>query len=184
MRERTPVGADHTRLVVLRGNSGAGKSTVAERIRAERPIGSVVVLGQDVVRRTILGTGTDDDGHATAMIDTLVRLALARGLDVVLEGILNPDWYAEALRRLAGDHRGRTRCYLFDVPFDETLRRHATKPVADAFGEAEMRQWWRDPAPIDGLAETALSETDDLDGTVTRILRDTWDLPPTTPAPG
>lgn len=33
-----------------------------------------------------------------------------------------------------------------DIPFEETLRRHHTKPNAHEFGEAEMRRWWN---PLD-----------------------------------
>ena len=45
------------RLVVIRGNSGTGRSTVALRLRAKWPAQPLVVVGQDVVRRTILGAG-------------------------------------------------------------------------------------------------------------------------------
>lgn len=51
------VGTSDTRLVVIRGNSGTGKSTVALRLRAKWPAQPLVVVGQDVVRRTILGAG-------------------------------------------------------------------------------------------------------------------------------
>ena len=35
------------------------------------------------------------------------------------------------------------RCY-FDLPFEETLKRHQTKPNSNDFGEEEMRRWWRE----------------------------------------
>jgi hypothetical protein len=34
--------------------------------------------------------------------------------------------------------------YYFDIPFEETLRRHATKPNAHEFGKKEMRDWWKE----------------------------------------
>jgi hypothetical protein len=91
-----------------------------------------------------------------------------------VEGVLNAEWYAETLLGLVADHRGTSRCYVYDLSFDETVRRHATKPVADAFGEAEMRQWWRGYQPVDGLEEGVISEREDLDSTVARVLNDCW----------
>lgn len=38
------------------------------------------------------------------------------------------------------DHQGISRFYYLDVPFTETMRRHA-RPQAAEFGEAEMRGW-------------------------------------------
>ena len=87
-----PVGSTSSRLLVIRGSSGSGKSSVAAAIRATRPDRTVAIVGQDVMRRGVLGTGDDVDGHATALIDLTTRFALARGFDVVLEGILNADW--------------------------------------------------------------------------------------------
>ena len=48
------------------------------------------------------------------------------------------------LHQLLNDFQGEKLIYYFDVSFEETVRRHATKPNAHEFGEAEMRQWWKD----------------------------------------
>ncbi len=101
-----PIGSTSTHLVIIRGNSGSGKSALAARIRA--------------------------------------------------------------------DHRGSSHCYLYDLTFDETLRRYATRPVAEAFGEQEMRQWWRGFQPVDGLHERVIAQTDELESTVARVLDDCW----------
>ena len=77
-------------------------------------------------RRNVLGIGDDTGGHATGLVELTTRYLLGRGFDVVLEGILNAEWYGDVLRRLVVDHRGTTCCYLYDVSFDETVRRHAT----------------------------------------------------------
>jgi predicted kinase len=169
-----PIGSSSSRLVVIRGNSGSGKSAVAAGVRAARPEGTVAIVGQDVLRREVLGTGGDLHGHATGLVDLTARYALGRGFDVVLEGVFNADWYRETLLRLIADHRGTSLCYVYDLPFDETLRRHAMKPVADAFGEAEMRQWWRGLQLVDGLEERVITEAEDLESTVARVLDDCW----------
>jgi hypothetical protein len=169
-----PIGSSSSRLLVIRGNSGSGKSAVAAGIRAARPEGTVAIVGQDVLRREVLGTGGDLHGHATGLVDLTTRYALSRGFDVVVEGVLNADWYRDTLLRLVADHRGTSRCYVYDLTFDETLRRHAMKPVADAFGAAEMRQWWRGLQLVDGLEERVITKAEDLESTVGRVLADCW----------
>lgn len=168
------VGSASTRLIVIRGSSGSGKSTVAAAIREARPERSVAVIGQDLMRRHVLGTGDDVGEHATALIDLTTRFALDRGFDVVVEGILNADWYTEMLLRLIDDHRGISRCYLYDLTFDETVRRHGTKPVADVFGVAELQKWWRGCQPVPGLEEARITDSQSLDATVARVLADCW----------
>jgi hypothetical protein len=65
-----------------------------------------------------------------------------------------------------------TLSYLWDVPFEDTLRRHATKQPRPDFSEAEMRSWWNGHAPVDGLAERLIGAAECLDETTTRIARD------------
>ena len=81
-------------------------------------------------------------------MDLMTRHSLDAGFSVVVEGILHPDRYAEMLLQLVRDHRGSTRAYFWDLPFEETLRRHETKDKASEFGEAEMREWWYGAARI------------------------------------
>ena len=48
------VGSESTRLIVLRGNSGSGKSTVAKALLDAYGGRSVAWVAQDLIRRTIL----------------------------------------------------------------------------------------------------------------------------------
>jgi hypothetical protein len=169
-----PVGSSSTRLITLRGNSGSGKSAVAAAVRAARPAGTVALIGQDLIRGGIMGVWGDEGGHPVGFIDLAARYLLGRGFDVIVEGGLQPAWYSETLQRLVADHRGVSRCYVYDLPFEETVRRHATKPVANAFGEEEMRKWWRGFNPIRDLDEIVITSDDSLDATVARLLDDCW----------
>jgi predicted kinase len=168
------VGSGSTRLVVLRGESGSGKSSLAAGLRAARPEGTVAVVSQDLLRREVLGGGASSHDPAVGLIDLTVRHALEHGFDVVLEGILGASRHGGMLRRLASDHRGRTRCYLYDLTFEETLRRHRARPQAADFGETEMRAWWSGFQPVPGLDEAVIGVDVSLDATVARILRDCW----------
>ncbi|GAB7067422.1 hypothetical protein [Mycolicibacterium hodleri] len=86
-------------------------------------------------------------------------------MHVVVEGILLGDVYGSTLASLAADHVGTTRFFRFDLPFDETLRRHAARGCRD-FGERELRQWWRDDDALSGCAEERIGAEHDLDAVV------------------
>lgn len=164
-------GSTDTRLIVLRGNSGSGKSSVAQRLRDSHGRG-LAVVAQDNLRRVVLRE-LDRPGAANiGLIDTVARYALDHGYHVVVEGILYADRYGAMLRALGGDHRGSSHFYYFDVPFEETLRRHSGKPQAAEFGEPEMRQWYRPLDLLPGGGEQLVAAESSLEETVGRVLAD------------
>lgn len=153
-----------TGLVVLRGNSGSGKSTVARELQG-RHVSQLAVVSQDVLRREVLRVRDRPDNPAVALIDLVARFALGRGMHVVIEGILHADVYGPMLTTLAADHRGATAFFRFDLPFEETLRRHDAKGCND-FGELELRQWWRDDDALPGCEEQIIDADLDVDAIV------------------
>jgi adenylylsulfate kinase-like enzyme len=165
-------GTSETMLIVLRGNSGSGKTTVARALQRQRGRDQLAVISQDVVRREVLWVNDRAGNPAIGLIDLMARYALDQGFSVVVEGILHPNRYGDMLRRLVEDHDGRSFAYFWDVPFEETLRRHATKPKAAEFGEAEMRDWWYGAAYVDGLTEATIEVEETLDDTIRRISAD------------
>jgi adenylylsulfate kinase-like enzyme len=165
-------GTSETTLIVLRGNSGSGKTTVARALQQQRGRDQVAVISQDVVRREVLWANDRAGNAAIGLIDLMARYALDQGFTVVVEGILHLDRYGDMLRRLVHDHNGTSLAYFWDVPFEETLRRHATKPKAAEFGETEMRDWWYGAAYIDGLSEATLGAEATLHDAVERVSAD------------
>lgn len=174
MNTSGPVGSRGSRLVIVRGNSGAGKSALAAALRTARPKGTLAVVGQDNIRRTILGTGDDLGTTAIRLLDLTARYALVEGFDVVVEGILDASRYGDMLTALCADHLGVTRAYLYDLSFEETVRRHATKGELD-FGEEEMRAWWHGFQPVQDLGEKVIPEKQSLGDTLSQVLSDAWD---------
>jgi chloramphenicol 3-O-phosphotransferase len=166
------VGSEETRLVVLRGNSASGKSSVAAGLREKFGRG-LALVAQDNLRRVVLREHDVPGAANIGLIDTVARYALDAGFHVVVEGILYADRYGDMLGRLRADHRGGTHHYYLDVPFDETLARHATKPIADEVNETHLRDWYR---PLDLLpdgVETVIGADSALAATIDRIMNDT-----------
>ncbi|MBB1563091.1 kinase [Candidatus Saccharibacteria bacterium] len=133
---------EDSHLIILRGNSGSGKTTVA-KLLFDHFHADAMLVSQDVVRRTMLRVKDVPDNPAIELIYRLCSYGNQLNKIVILEGILRRDIYGDMLTKLISDFNGLARVYYFDIPFNETLRRHATKPNAHEFGEAEMRQWWR-----------------------------------------
>ena len=133
---------EDSHLIILRGNSGSGKTTVA-KLLFDHFHADAMLVSQDVVRRTMLRVKDVPENPAIELIYRLCSYGNQLNKIVILEGILRRDIYGDMLTKLISDFNGLARVYYFDIPFNETLRRHATKPNAHEFGEAEMRQWWR-----------------------------------------
>ncbi len=160
-----------TKLVILRGNSGSGKSTVAKILR-EKIDGKVAIVEQDYFRRFVLkekGVGQTSDN--IGLIKQTVEYAQSRNYLVILEGILHLDRYKKMLYELVEDNKN-SLLYYFDISLKETLKRHDTKPNAHEFGEKELREWYK-PQDFLGLEnERIISENQTLSETVDMILGD------------
>ncbi|MET8012823.1 AAA family ATPase [Streptomyces sp. NPDC005271] len=165
------VGTEETRLVVLRGNSASGKSSVAAGLR-ERFGRGLAVVGQDNLRRIVLRERDRPGAANIGLIGLTARYALDAGFHVVIEGILYADRYGDMLTELRADHRGLTHGYYLDVPFDETLARHATK-LADDVNETQLRDWYRPRDLLPGGVEIVIGADSALHETVDRIMLDT-----------
>ena len=146
-----------SKLVIIRGNSGSGKTTVAKGLQKKLGHGKMLI-SQDVVRREMLYV---KDGEKPKVEELLFQLAMygKNNCDVViLEGILNSKWYNNLFERLLKEFENNIFAYYFDIPFEETLERHKQKPNAHQFGEAEMREWWHEKDLLQCIPETLLGQ--------------------------
>ena len=144
-------------LIILRGNSGCGKTSTARLLQRQLGYGTMLV-SQDVVRREMLRVKDSESNPAIQLIYDLCMYGNKVGYTVILEGILSNKKYGAMLRRLLDDFQGEKLIYYFDISFEETVRRHATKPNAHEFGESEMRQWWKDQDVLNVPGEQRIGE--------------------------
>lgn len=158
------------KLIIIRGNSGSGKSTVARRIRNE--LGeNVMFLQQDVLRRDILKVKDKAGNPVIELIKLMALHGRKEGYDILLEGILSESKYGQMLRSLI-DTFDEAYVYYMDISFNETLRRHSLRYKNGDFGEAEMREWWREKDYLDVDSERILGEDLSEDELVELILSD------------
>lgn len=161
-----------SKLIVVRGNSGSGKSAIATGLREAYGRG-IAIVGQDNLRRVVLRDRDRVGAPNIGLIAMTARYALEHGFHVVIEGILYADRYGQMLLDLQADHSGDTFFYYIDVPFSETLKRHATKPNAHDFGEAEMAAWFRSQDLLPGGVEAVITADSSLEASIHRIVKET-----------
>lgn len=116
-----------TQLFVVRGNSAAGKTTLAAALQKALGPGTANV-GQDHFRRVVLREHEVPDGDNIGLIAHTVRYCLDRGYHVILEGMLRASRYGNMIGGLVAEHPGPTHTIYLDVPLEETLRRHKRAP--------------------------------------------------------
>ena len=159
--------------IVLRGNSGSGKTALSKRL--QEALGpNTMRISHDTVRMEILNVrGEEGVRRSTPLLIELLRYGRAHSAVTILEGILPSSAYAP-LFAAAADLFGAESlfAYYYDLPFAETLARHATKPNRADFGEAEMRRWWQGRDLVASLRETVFGPELSLEEAAAQVLRD------------
>lgn len=160
-----------TKLIILRGNSGSGKSSIARAIQ-ERVIPHPVLIEHDYIRRKVLKEKEGPDAINAELIYRMIRYAFENNRDVILEGIMRIDSYRDLFDRLIKLHRDENYFYYLDIPFEETLTRHSTKEGTD-FGIEEMRRWYKEGDESGYAGEIIISATNSFQDSVDQIIQET-----------
>lgn len=145
------------KMIMLRGNSGSGKTTVAKGLQ-ERFGRGTMVLSQDMIRREVLKERDGVDPPALPLIKQMLKYGSENCEVVILEGIFIADWYHELFEAAIEMYGSEIYAYYFDIPFEETVRRHQTRSKAAEFGATEMREWWKEKDYLDLIKETTITE--------------------------
>lgn len=158
-------------LIIVRGNSGSGKSSVAKEL--QKRIGrNTLIIPQDTVRREMLWAHDGKDTTALPLLITLLNYGFSHCEYVILEGILNAVWYMPLFESAVRLFKDRIFAYYYDIPFEETLKRHRTKDKKFEFGEAEMHRWWNEKDFIRIIPEHVFTQEISLEDAVNTIIND------------
>lgn len=145
------------KLIMLRGNSGSGKTTVAKALQ-ELFGRNTMVLSQDMIRREVLKARDGIDPPALPLIKQMLQYGSENCEVVIMEGIFVAEWYRELFEEAIKLYGSDIYAYYFDIPFEETVRRHQTRSKAAEFGADEMRKWWVEKDYLDLIKETTIAE--------------------------
>lgn len=146
-----------SKIIMLRGNSGSGKTTTAKELQKRLGYGTMLI-SQDVVRREMIYVKDRPDNQAIDLLQNLVAFSHANCEVTILEGILYVKFYKNLFDTISELFNSNIYAYYFDIPFEETLKRHNQKPNANDYGEVEMRCWWEEKDFLPSITEKLLNE--------------------------
>lgn len=156
------------KLIILRGNSGSGKTTIAKELQ-NRFGRNTMLISQDVIRRDMLHVKDGENTQALPLMKELLIYGSSHSDVVIIEGIMYADWYRSLFELAIQLYDTEVYAYYFDLPFEETLKRHQTKPNCNEFGEEAMRRWWREKDFSDVLDEISITAEKDIESIVRDI---------------
>ncbi|MBC7764458.1 kinase [Microbacteriaceae bacterium] len=162
------------RLIILRGNSGSGKSTIAKELQLKLGHGTMLIP-QDVIRREILRVEDKTDNPSGELISMIATYGNKIGYDVIIEGIFSNEKYRAMLLDLIEKFSGRSYVYYFDISFSETVKRHQNKANSNEFGEKAMREWWKEKDYLGTQNEIIITDDMSKDQILKNILADIVD---------
>ena len=124
------------KIIILRGNSGSGKTTVARALQKKFGY-NTMMISQDEIRRNILWVKDGVDTKALPLMIELMKYGYEHCDVVILEGIMYDEWYSPLFKTANELYGMDIYAYYFDIPFEETVRRHNTRDKKQEFGEEE-----------------------------------------------
>ncbi|GAA0501399.1 kinase [Salinibacillus aidingensis] len=140
-----------SKLIIIRGNSGSGKTTTAKSLQNHLGHGTLLVC-QDVVRRDMLKVHDRDGNPSIDLIRQIAEYGKDKCEFVIVEGILYKNRYGEMLNNLIEFYNQKVYTYYFNLTFEETVKRHNSRSKTMEFGEESLRRWWNpsDYLGVDG----------------------------------
>lgn len=166
------------KLIILRGNSGSGKTSVAKAL--QKKLGSnTMLLSHDMIRMQVLNVcGKEGIQKSLPLMIDLLKYGRQHSDFTILEGILDSTEYRLLFETAVSEYGSNIFAYYYDLPFEETLLRHSTKPNRFDFGEEDMQRWWKEKDYISIIPETVFKKDLSFENAVETIYRHvTADLP-------
>lgn len=154
-----------SKLIMIRGNSGSGKTTVSRELQ-KRFGRNTMLISQDMIRLQMLNT---KDVEALPLIISLLQYGRQNSNITILEGILDSEVYMPLFEAAIKEYGINIFAFYYDLPFEETLLRHSTKPNKAEFGEADMKRWWKEKDYINVIPEQVITSNISISDTVDMI---------------
>lgn len=130
------------KLIIIRGNSGSGKTVLAKKLQENYGTEQCLLLHQDVLRREILHASDKAGTPAVPMIKTLIDFGREHYPITIIEGILRRDVYGPMLEDECKNFGDQAYVYYLDIPFSKTVQHNNMKD--NSFSEDLLKKWWLD----------------------------------------
>jgi shikimate kinase len=158
-----------TKLIILRGPSAVGKSTVAAALmrRTKRP---TVLVNLDNYRFCFVNPPRCAHNLEYEMSGSDVLIGLGLGFDVIFDGNFRAEGHDPFLEKLFKAHPEENYLFYLDASLEETLKRHKTKskPRIDT---NKMKEVYKYASPVGHEKEVIIPQGSSLNETVDRIVQ-------------
>lgn len=159
----------HKKIVILRGPSSSGKSTIAKLIADQT--GAVAVIEQDKLTEDVFNHQEGFKEATRDAIKGLVEVALQHDFKVLLDGILNVAYYQEYFNELTEAHQDHVLFVYINASFETTLQRHAERDKSKLFGKEEMAGWFAKSKPLAKHGELVIGDNIPADQAAQKIIK-------------
>lgn len=158
-----------TKLIILRGPSGVGKSTVAQALlkRTTRP---TVLVDLDHYRFSFVNPPHEDHNLEYEMSASDILLGLQLGFDVIFDGNFTATAHDPFLEKLLSAHAEETYLFYLDASLDETLKRHETKSHP-RISKEKMKEVYPYASPTGHENEIVIPQDSSLEQTIEHITK-------------
>src|SRR5215471_20662056 len=146
-----------TKLIIIRGPSGVGKSTVAKALmkRTKRP---TVLVDLDHYRFSFVNPPNHDHDLEYEMSGSDALIGLKLGFDVLFDGNFTATAHDPFLEKLFSAHPEENYLFYLDASLNETLKRHATKSHP-RISPDEMKEVYQYASPTGHEKEVIIPES-------------------------
>ncbi|MGD0284383.1 MAG: AAA family ATPase [Candidatus Saccharimonadales bacterium] len=161
-----------SKVIILRGNSGSGKSTVAkELIKSIKH--KTVIVEQDYYRVHMFFPLGEHKEEVRELMLQNVLYCLAHDYDILWVSIFHKpaaqDYFEEFFKN---HHPADNFIFSFQTSFEESIKRHQTRPQKNEFGIKDMKEWYKPTEPLGYDFEFIIPESNTIQQTV-KYIKDT-----------
>lgn len=146
-----------SKLIIIRGNSGSGKSALAETLQ-HRFGRNTMVISQDLIRIQMLWVKDGEGTPALPLMIDLLKYGRKNSEVVILEGILDSEVYYDLFETAKTEFGENIFAYYYDLPFEETVKRHQTRAKLHSFGVEDMKRWWNEKDFLNNIHEEIFTQ--------------------------
>ena len=156
-----------TKLIIIRGPSGVGKSSVAKALlkRTTRP---TVLVDLDHYRFSFVNPPNYDHDLESAMSGSDVLIGLKLGFDVIFDGNFTATVHDPFLAKLLSAHPEENYLFYLDASLNETLKRQETKSHP-RISTDKMQEVYPYASPTGHEKEVIIPQSSSLEQTVEQI---------------
>ena len=146
-----------TKLIILRGPSSSGKTTVMNELKSRSPR-RVATVEADIFKHKILHSQDGSKELTAKLCSDVIRRLLVSGYDVVAEGLFSAKYYKNVFDDIESAHPHDNHFYYFDISLAEVIRRHSMRSKSTEFSSDYVAELYKKTSPLEHMQERRIDD--------------------------